>query len=396
MNVLVVSGHWTTEPAAGGVQSSVCTLVEALAKKHSVTVFVQRWQHKTLVREQHGKVTVYRRRCRYPHGGTAFALPAMLMWLVELPATLRDLRKIMREREIEVIHLHQLQWWQFNFAILRALGGPPYVATFHGRDVQDYPKRPWIQRKLINFIARRASAFTAVSAPLAELARATIPSVTQVQVIPNGVGDLVAAADDETERALGSLPSKYFISVGRLYPLDGVAVKGQDILIRAWQKLGERHPDIHLVIAGQDDGRSGYEKLAAECGVSDRVHILGPLPRSRLFAIMKRAMGMVSTSRSEGNPMAILEAGYFCLPVVASDIPPHAQALEDGVDSLLVPCEDPESTAAALARLASDTPLAEQLGQALQRKVETFSSGEVLASNYVDLAYRRAVKQARS
>lgn len=394
MNILIVSGQWTTEPKAAGVQSTVCTLVEALSKNHTVGVFVPSWQETSLVQEDIGVLRVYRRRERYPSGRGWSALKTTLAWLIDLPAMLRDLRRIFRAHQTEVIHLHQLQASQATFVLARLLGGPPYVATFHGRDVRDYHQRPWLERLVVRLLARHAAVLTAVSRDLATQAEVDIPGVRKVHVVRNGVGILSADDDGTVQEMKGSLPTKYFVSIGRLDPLDGFARKGHDVLIHAWSKLGARFPDVHLVIAGIDDGRAGYEKLARECGVSARIHILGSLPRPRLFAVMKNSMGVVTASRAEGGgpTMTILECGFFGLPLIASNIPPHAESLEDGVDCLLVPTDDPDSVAKAVERLIDDRRLAGKLGKALQCKVLAFGSGERMADSYVKVAYIPALR----
>lgn len=392
MNILVVSGQWTTEPKAGGVQSNVCTLVDTLSKNHAVTVFTPRWRKETMTREGVGPVCVYGRRIRSAEGRSLFALRACVAWLLDLPRALGDLRQVFRERQIEVMHLHQLQANQLTFAVARALGGPPYVATFHGRDVRDYKRRPWIERLAIRQIVRFASGLTAVSQELATLAESEIPGAKDVLVIRNGV-----SIDDLTVSAAvpRGLPSKYLLAVGRLYPLDGFALKGQDLIIRAWSRLQVAKPDLHLLLAGADDERRGYESLAETCGVSSQVHILGSMPRPQLLAIMAGAIGIVTASRSEGGgpTMTVLEAGSFARPLIASSIPAHTEFLECGVDSLLVPPEDPESIASAVLLLVNDPALATKLGKALQEKVRATGSAEQMCERYVRAAYAPALQR---
>lgn len=396
MNILIESSQWSPEPRGGGVASSVHTLVNALSKNHSVTVLVPRWSQKTLIREEFGKNTIWRRRIRCPVSKRALPVKTIVMWFLDLPRTLRDLRWIFREHQIEIIHLYQLQASHATIAVARMLGGPPYVATFHGRDVRDYPNRHWLQRALIRFVAGRASRFTAVSPSLAELAQYLIPGVRNVHVIKNGVTLPDPQSIDPPGGLSEPLPSKYFISVGRLYPLDDFALKGQDLLIRAWERLGKAFPDLHLIMAGNDEDRGGYENLAEACDVSAKIHILGRLPRPQLLSIMKGALGLVTASRSEGDPMAILEAGSLRLPVIASNIPAHAGNLCDEVDSLLVPSEDIEGVARAVTRLMGDPALGRRLGQALCQKVHNTRSAEKMAADYVADAYAPALELEQS
>lgn len=389
LSILVV-GPWMQEPTGGGVRTSVATLVQSLSQNHAVSVFVEDWSQTALARERIGPLNVYRRRMRGPLRGGSLDIKAFVAWLLDLPATLRDLRTIWREQRIDIMHLHQIQAGYFVFSLARLFGGPPYVTTFRGRDAREYSQRSWPTRWLIRQVARRASGFAAVSESLAEIAQAKIPGVSAVRVIRNGVPMLRPEALKAPDRPRKSLPSKFFLSVGRLYPLKGVPLKGHDLAIRAWGCLRNRFPDIHLVIAGDDTERSDYEALARACDCAEHVHIIGAVPRSELLWTMSQALGLVAASRSEGMPNAVLEAGSLARPVIASDIPAFMEFLEHEVDSLIVPVEKHEPIAAAVTRLLEEPGLGERLGQALSKKVTDQFPAERVGLRYTQM-YRDAL-----
>jgi phosphatidylinositol alpha-mannosyltransferase len=394
ISILVV-GPWVPEPKGGGVRTSVATLVQSLARNHSVTVFVESWSRRSLSRERVASHLVYSRRIRSPIKNGRVNVTASIAWLFDLPATLRDLRRICREQSIEVIHLHQTQASNLIFSLLRLLGGPPYVATFHGRDAREYPQRPPLARWMIRQVVRRASGFTAVSQSLAQVAQAEIPGVSNVRVIRNGVPRLGQGALDGASLRNEKLPSRFFVSVGRLYPLANRPLKGHDLAIRAWGRLRGKHPDVHLVIAGDDTERADYEALMRECGCTETVHMLGAVPRSELLSIVRQSMGLVAASRSEGMPIAVLEAGALGRPVIASDIPAFLEFLTHEIDSLIVPTESYEPIADAVTRLIEEPALGRRLGQALLRKVTDQYSAEEVANRYVE-AFHDALVRSRS
>ncbi|MDF5717200.1 MAG: glycosyltransferase [Rhizonema sp. NSF051] len=75
---------------------------------------------------------------------------------------------------------------------------------------------------------------------------------------------------------------------------------------------------MRVVILGEGGQRAALEKLAAELGVSDRIQLLGwvdnprdYLPEFDIFAI---------PSRSEGFPLAIVEAMLAARPVVETRV----------------------------------------------------------------------------
>ena len=72
----------------------------------------------------------------------------------------------------------------------------------------------------------------------------------------------------------------------------------------------------------------------------------------------------VMPSRSEGLPMALLEAMAYGMAVVATRVGGIPEVVDDGVDGLLVPTEDPAAIATALRGLAADPSLRERLAAA--------------------------------
>ena len=84
--------------------------------------------------------------------------------------------------------------------------------------------------------------------------------------------------------------------------------------------------------------------------------------RADLPPVYRAADALVFPSRwAEPFGLVPLEAMACCLPVVATGTGGSASYLRDGVNALLVPPGDPAAIAAAVARLATDTALREQL-----------------------------------
>ena len=128
------------------------------------------------------------------------------------------------------------------------------------------------------------------------------------------------------------------VAVGNLYP-----VKDHATLLRALARL----PAARVAIAGRGDQEEPLRRLAAELGLSDRVHLLGL--RDDVETVFAAADVFVQPSLSEGLPLAVLEAMANGLPVVATRVGGIPEAVVDGKTGLLVPPGDPAALAAALA-----------------------------------------------
>jgi glycosyltransferase involved in cell wall biosynthesis len=136
------------------------------------------------------------------------------------------------------------------------------------------------------------------------------------------------------------------------------AQKGLDILLRALPSV----PDVDVEIVGDGRERGALEALARELGVADRVRFAGWSDNAREW--LARWDAFVLPSRFEGLPLAILDAMFAELPVIATDVGSIAEAVAHGRTGFLVPTENPAALAAALRQLLADPVLARRFGRA--------------------------------
>ncbi|MDX2099577.1 MAG: glycosyltransferase family 4 protein [Leptolyngbyaceae cyanobacterium bins.59] len=123
--------------------------------------------------------------------------------------------------------------------------------------------------------------------------------------------------------SLGLTPNRYLVFLGRLVP-----EKCPDLLIKAFQSLQLK--DWKLVLVGGNSDASSFHssliKLAAD---NANIVFAGELLGKRLAEIIRGAGLFVLPSKLEGLPLAMLEAMQQGVPVLASDIPPHQELLEN-------------------------------------------------------------------
>lgn len=162
----------------------------------------------------------------------------------------------------------------------------------------------------------------------------------------------------ERQEQVRPRPGAAALFVGRLSE-----EKGLTVLLRAWEGNSELPP---LRIAGDGPMRPVVEAAAA---ASDRITVLGAIPRREVQEEMRQAAMLVFPSIwYEGFPMTIVEAFSMGLPVVASRIGSVAEIVTHGDVGLNFVPGDPDDLAAAVRRLASDPALNVALGKrALER-----------------------------
>lgn len=165
-------------------------------------------------------------------------------------------------------------------------------------------------------------------------------------VIPNAVFIDSSRAMDLSQRHGTS--ARKVLAMGR-FDLQ----KGFDLLIRAFAALPPKLSDWSLAIWGDGSLRPELEGLTHQLGLPGRVRFPG-VSRDPA-AVFASGDIFVLSSRYEGFPNVLLEAMSCGLPVISFDCRSGPRAIiRDGVDGLLVPAQDVNALAAAIARLIGD------------------------------------------
>ncbi len=297
------------------------------------------------------------------------------------------LARRMRRESIEVFHSHEFSMNVFGGAAAW-LAGVPHVATIHGRHyVADASRRISAYRLLrrvgvpVVAVSDDLRAYLAESFGLDRDALDLIRNGIRLPQTPPADSDQRAQLRQNARVGLG-LPTsgQLLVCVGNLYP-----IKDHATLLRALYWL----PDARVAIAGRGDEEENLRALAEELEVTERVHLLGL--RNDVDAILTAADIFVQPSRSEGLPLAVLEAMGHGVPVVATKVGGIPEAIEHEVSGLLVPPGDPEALTNALAQLIECPEYAESLARTARARVEAEFSVGAMVEKYADL-YARVMR----
>jgi len=150
-------------------------------------------------------------------------------------------------------------------------------------------------------------------------------------------------------------------------------IKGVDVLMRGFALLRESVPEARLLVVGIDPRNSDLPRMADELGAGDGVIWAGI--RDDAWRLFDAADVYVQPSRSEGLPLAILEAMALALPVVGSDVGGIPEAVVDGETGRLVPVEDPVALADAVQGLFADAGRRRAWGEAGRRRYQDIFKG---------------------
>lgn len=290
--------------------------------------------------------------------------------------TLRLAARLRRER-IDVFHSHEFAMNVFGGAAA-VLARVRSASTIHGKHwIADRRRRAIAYR----ILARLGVPVIAVSEDLAGyLADGLGMRRDRIEVIHNGIPipDAVEV-DRRAVRAVLGLPvdGPLLLAVGNLY-----AVKDHANLLRALARL----PDAQVAIAGRGEEEGNLRRLMAELGLESRVRLLGL--RDDVGRLLSAADVFVQPSRSEGLPLAVLEAMAAGLPVVATRVGGMAEAIVENETGLMVAPGDPAELAEALRRLLESTDLRIRMGKAARVRAQAEFSVDTMARRYEGLFAR--------
>jgi glycosyltransferase involved in cell wall biosynthesis len=291
----------------------------------------------------------------------------------------------------DVVHIHGV-WDSLLRRATRAAhrAGVPYVFTPHGM------LDPWSlnQKRLKKMIALavvyrrmlRGSIFlhalTAEEAKLLALLRLGPP----MEILPNGIfpeefADLPPAGTFRRRLPeLGDRP--YVLFLGRLHHK-----KGLDYLADAFAALAKKVPDARLVVAGPEEGEGeAFRRRIKSAGISDRVHLVGPLYGRDKLAALVDAGCFCLPSRQEGFSVAVLEALACGIPVVLSEHCNFPEVASSGA-GVVVPLTT-EALAGALEKMLTDPASARRMGAAGASLVRQRYTWPSIAEQSI-AAYRR-------
>ncbi|MDA0578078.1 MAG: glycosyltransferase [Verrucomicrobia bacterium] len=243
----------------------------------------------------------------------------------------RKLRAWVRREGLSVVHSHNLAAQQYAALAVRGTG-VRHVHTEHGSNLHTSGA---INRARLWVLAHVTDCLVAVANDTAQrMAPVWGVPPGRVAVIPNGVAPHAvtgAAKLDALRRELGLAKDAIVLgSVGRL-----ASVKGFDRLLGVLPALAQRHAGLRWVLVGSGGERAVLETQAIELGVQDRLVFAGFRADARAFYEIFDLF--VAPSRSEGLPVALLEAMAAGCPVGVTDAGEQRAVIGDGAAGVMLP-----------------------------------------------------------
>ncbi|MHB1950467.1 MAG: glycosyltransferase family 4 protein [Acidiferrobacteraceae bacterium] len=277
--------------------------------------------------------------------------------------------RYLHRRRPQVIHVHHFGLLFNVFFPAYLVGSIPIVFTEHSTYVM--AQREWM-RRAIRHVVRFVSQMTCVSGSiLAYFSGLGVPQ-DKMSVVYNGV-DVDRFHPPAKRRPRPS--EVHLVAVGRM-----VEEKDYPALLEALAILRARGYRFRARIVGDGPLARDLARRREQLGLVSCVELLGR--RAEIPEILRGSDIYVLSSKSEGMPIALLEAMATGLAVAATNVEAVPEVIVDDVNGLLVPKGDRNALADAIARLIDDPLLRLRLGTRAMEDVRSLFSIERASQCY--------------
>jgi Glycosyltransferase len=296
--------------------------------------------------------------------------------------TIKSLRELIRNRDIDVIHCHDYK--ASVFGLLAATGlKVKRVATNHLWTRSSLRLR--IYQTIEGILYNCFDKVVAVSDVIENECRPFVFRKSKLTVIPNGIDLHPFALENRIEarrstRARLGLKESDLV-IGNIARLS--VEKDQAVLLRAFRILTSLYKErsLKLLMAGDGPEKSNLKGLAKQLDIDNDCLFTGF--RSDVPEILNCLDVYVQSSRREGLPMIILEAMASQVAIVSTKAGGVPTVIADGEHGRLVEIGDPDQLARVLDDVLSNPDERRALGQQARVLVEAQFSAHAMAARYL-------------
>jgi len=291
----------------------------------------------------------------------------------------------LRRHETDLIHFHTP-----NPGGALAILGSGYkgkIVITHHSDTLGREYLKWMSDRFVLRVMERASRIIVTSERYLASSKELHPFRHKCVVIPLGLE--MERFENPDEMAVSRIKAEYgdriIIAVGRLVPF-----KGFEYLIRAMKNVTGI-----LLLIGAGPQRDFLQECILECGVENRVHLIGNVDNALIPPYYRAASVFVmpSITRAESFGIVQLEAMASGISVVNTDIPSGVPEVSvHGVTGITVSPKDPEALSNAINLLLRDVALRQRFGRAARERVRNGFSAERMVEQTIKL-YRSVINE---
>lgn len=291
--------------------------------------------------------------------------------------TFKSLRALIREVRPDVVHVNSSKAG-LGLLAARLEKVPHVIFTAHGWAFNE--KRPWWQKLLLRTIYLVTVYLAHTTICVSDAVRRDLGFLPgkSLLVIKHGIDAPAFLPKTEARKQLyaGTEDGTWIGMTAELHP-----TKRVEDAIDALAELAGSYPDLHLVVMGGGELKEWLMERVRHYNLQKRIHLLGFVIDAPEY--LKAFDLFLMPSRTEALGLALIEAGYAGLPVIAARAGGIPEIVTHKKTGLLVPRENPHSLARAIRLLLENPADATTYGAALETATrERFSKERMIKETF--------------
>ena len=254
--------------------------------------------------------------------------------------------------------------WAFVCGWLLKYIGKPYILSLHGGNLPAFSEK--FPRVMTIFFDNAIQ----VICPSNYLQIRMSKFRQDIKVIANGI-DI-----DQYSYSLNEHSPKKIIWLRAFHH-----IYNPTLAIKVLTQLVENGTHISLTMIGPDkkDGSlNDILEFAKDLVVRNQLIIISGIPKEQVPIELSKGDIFINTTNIDNTPVSVIEAMACGLCIVSTDVGGIPYLLDNEVNALLVPPNDPKAMASAISRILSDPGLAQFLSSNARKKAEEFDWDVVL------------------
>jgi len=378
-------------PHVSGVTTTVDKQIQKLAEMgHRIKLFCPKFKKQSRAGQDLPKnIDIIRLPANVP-------FPGYSTFSVSIPTVTKSLKEIRKFRP-DIIHIHTeggVGWEGLICAKIRKI---PIITTLHTFLAHQEYLKHWkidkfesFQKIAWKYILMIHNQAKLVICPSLAMKKEAVENGLEVnaKVIANGIdlseySKVAKASPDKT-----SENKFHFIYVGR------VAVeKSLPVLIKAFKIIAKKQPKTKLTIIGDGPALAGLREMVNHQHLAGQVIFTGQIPHNQLMNsdLISSANTFITPSKTENQPISVLEAMAFGLPLIGVDALGMGELIKHKKNGFLAEPDNHRQIAQYGLKLVNNPQLAGQFGQKSLQMVKQLSltkTGKELES-----VYKKTVQQ---
>ena len=291
-------------------------------------------------------------------------------------SSIRQLSKIIQDRDIQIIHTHGYKADIIGLIAAR-LTGIKSLSTPHGfGEPKDFKLRLYIQ--LGKFFLRFFDCVAPLSKQLeSEVVEAGVKH-SNMHFIRNAVdlGEVECFRKNRVE-----VPKSKPQRIGYIGQI--IERKKVDHMLDTFDQLWSHNQNLELIIVGDGDKLGLMQERAKKLASAENIKFLGF--RNDRLELLSSFDLFVMTSSDEGIPRCLMEAMAMGTPVVAYNIPGVGQLIRHEKTGLLAQYGDREALKTLWQRSLDNQKFASEMAEAGRQFVQANYSAQRMADEYTQL-----------